>query len=115
MNTFVRGIVFFLFCLTGSTVFAECEKRIYVPQDAIKIESNTIILGRKGSFKVKSIHYNRKGLYIYKKDLEVIRKKSADYHSYRCSKCGQTFDYYDDCDLHIWDRHNGFGHVIQIR
>jgi hypothetical protein len=119
MRLILRSVLIPLFCLIGSTAFAQHEAneaKIYIPQNAIKMEAGKIIIGKNGTgFRVKEIHSNKHGFYIYKKDALIPKARTKGSHLYSCTKCSRVFATYDDAELHTWEEHKGWANVRKIR
>ena len=120
MRAVFRSILIPLFCFMGSTAFAQHganEAKIYIPQNAIKMEAGKIIIGKNGAgFQVKEIHSNKRGFYIYKKDALISKTITKGGRLYGCSMCPRlVFTDKREAELHTWGRHNGWANVTTIR
>ena len=122
MKLILRRVLITLFCLIGSTTFAQHkanEAKIYIPENAIKIKDGKIIIGKNGiGFQVKEIYSNKHGLYIYKRDALLPKTRTKGEHLYGCSnrKCRHlAFTDEREAELHVWAEHRGFAEVRIIR
>jgi hypothetical protein len=119
MKMILRSVLIPMFCLISSTAFAQHkanEAKIYIPQNAIKMEAGKIIIGKNGTgFQVKEIHSSKQGFYIYKKDALIPKERTKGNHLYGCTACPRVFDTYDEAEVHTWEKHRGFADVRKIR
>ena len=109
-----RSILIPLFCVMGSTAFAQHEAneaKIYIPQNAIKMEAGKIIIGKNGvGLQVKGIHSNKHGFYIYKNDT-LLQGLIAKGYVYGCTKCPRVFYDYNEAADHAMRAHSGHGRI----
>ena len=120
MKMILRSVLIPMFCLISSTALAQHkanEAKIYIPQNAIKMEAGKIIIGKNGTgFQVKEIHSSKQGFYIYKKDALIPKVRTKGGRLYGCSKCPELV-FRDErvAELHTWERHRGWAEVTVIR
>ena len=114
MKLILRSVLIPLFCLVGSTAFAQHkanEGKIYIPKNAICMEKGKFTIGKSSNgFRAKSIHSDQHGFYVYKNNAmlqELVEKGSV----YGCTKCSRDFYYYDDVTDHVMIAHRGKGKV----
>ena len=112
MKLILRSVLIPLFCLVGSTAFAQHkanEGKINIPKNAICMEKGGFTIGKSSnSFRAKSIHSDQHGFYVYK-DNAMLQELVEKGYVYGCTKCTRDFYDYEDVWDHTRMAHRGKG------
>ena len=75
------------------------------------MKAGKIIVGKNSSsFRIKAIHSDQYGFYVYKNDA-LLQGLIAKGYIYGCTKCSRDFYDYEDVAAHVLRAHGGRGRV----